>query len=381
MRKRQCNRVGRAAPISAYLDPANAGGVLQSYSDQLADYMRKNENNPGLSAAQALADFRALPAARQMPFIEQVYFAELKAGGEAAANGQGAGGKGYDRAYKAIQILFPGSTPGTPNAVYNGDVSLYGLSRIRTEAGGDINIMAPGGGVTLGFENQTPNLSGQTDTARPGLLTLRGGNVTLFTETGVIVAQSRVFTELGGDILMFSTNGDLNAGKGKKTSLVTSPPQFTVDPLWHRHQIGGDAADRGRHRHADRRAGRGTGQCRSVRATRHHRCGGRRHPCLRQRHAAGVADPQCQQYSGPGNIDRRSDRAGLAGGCADRCIECDGSHAARRHAHSIHQRPAVRHHRRGARLWRRRWRRRTCRSGRSASTPTRHERTTQPKSG
>jgi filamentous hemagglutinin len=46
----------------------------------------------------------------------------------------------------------------------------------------------------------------------------------------VIVAQSRVFTELGGDILMFSTNGDLNAGKGKKTSLVASPPQFTVDP-------------------------------------------------------------------------------------------------------------------------------------------------------
>ncbi|MGO4717350.1 filamentous hemagglutinin family protein, partial [Bradyrhizobium sp. 2TAF24] len=27
----------------------------------------------------------------------------------------------------------------------------------------------------------------------------------------------------------FSMNGDLNAGKGKKTSLVTSPPQFTVD--------------------------------------------------------------------------------------------------------------------------------------------------------
>jgi filamentous hemagglutinin len=90
--------------------------------------------------------------------------------------------------------------------------------------------MAPGGGVTLGFENQTPKLSGQTDTARPGLLTLRGGSINLFSEASVIVAQSRVFTELGGDILMFSTNGDLNAGKGKKTSLVTSPPQFTVSP-------------------------------------------------------------------------------------------------------------------------------------------------------
>jgi filamentous hemagglutinin len=104
------------------------------------------------------------------------------------------------------------------------------FSRIRTEAGGDINVLAPGGGITLGFENQTPNLAGQTDTARPGLLTLRGGSINTFTDGSVIVAQSRVFTELGGDILMFSTNGDLNAGKGKKTSLVTSPPQFTVDP-------------------------------------------------------------------------------------------------------------------------------------------------------
>ncbi|WP_027582391.1 filamentous haemagglutinin family protein [Bradyrhizobium sp. Ai1a-2] len=218
-----------AAFIAAYLEPANAGSVLKGYSDELTEHMRQREGNPVLSSEQALADFRRLSPAQQMPFIERVYFAELKAGGRAAANGNGAGGRGYDRAYKAIQTLFPGSTIGTPTAAYNGNLSLYGLSRIRTEAGGDINIMAPGGGVTLGFENQTPDLTGQKDTARPGLLTLRGGDVNIVTDRSVVVAQSRVFTELGGDILMFSTNGDLNAGKGKKTSLVTSPPQVTVD--------------------------------------------------------------------------------------------------------------------------------------------------------
>jgi filamentous hemagglutinin len=227
--------VGKNGPdiadfIATYFDPANAGNVLQSHSDQLTDYMRQREGRPDLSTAQALVDFRALDAAQQTSFVEQVYFAELKAGGEAAANGEGDGGKGYDRAYKAIETLFPGSTPGTPNTVYDGSVSLFGLSRIRTESGGDINILAPGGGVTLGFENQTPNLAGQTDTARPGVLTLRDGDINMFAEGSVIVAQSRVFTELGGDILMFSTDGDLNAGKGKKTTLVTSPPQFTVSP-------------------------------------------------------------------------------------------------------------------------------------------------------
>jgi filamentous hemagglutinin len=219
-----------AAFISTYLDPVNAASVLQNHTGDLVDYMRQREHNPGLTADQALTDFRALPPGEQLPLIEQVYFAELKAGGEAAASGQGAGGKGYDRAYKAIQTLFPGSTIGTPTTAYQGDLSLYQLGRIRTEAGGDINILAPGGSVILGIENQTPDLSGQIDTARPGLLTLRGGSINSYTDRDVIVAQSRVFTELGGDILMFSTNGDLNAGKGKKTSLVTSPPQFTVDP-------------------------------------------------------------------------------------------------------------------------------------------------------
>jgi len=219
-----------AAFISTYLDPANAAGVRQNHTDDLVAYMREREKNPGLTVGQALAQFRALSPAEQLPFVEQVYFAELKAGGRAAANGEGTGGKGYDRAYKAIQTMFPGSTIGTPTTAYQGDLSVYQLGRIRTEAGGDLNILVPGGSVTLGIENQTPDLSGQIDTARPGLLTLRGGSVNTYTDRDVIVAQSRVFTELGGDILMFSTNGDLDAGKGKKTSLVTSPPQFTVDP-------------------------------------------------------------------------------------------------------------------------------------------------------
>jgi hypothetical protein len=216
--------------ISTYFDPANAGGVLQSYSSTLLAYMQTRENNPGLSIGQALADFRALPSQDQLPLVEQVYYAEIKAGGRVAAAGGGAGGLGYDRAYKAIETLFPGSTPGTPTTAYQGDLSVFQLGRIRTEAGGDVDILAPGGGVSLGIESQTPNLSGDADTARPGLLTLRQGDVNIFTDQSVIVAQSRVFTELGGNILMFSDNGDLNAGKGKQTTISTAPAQFTVGP-------------------------------------------------------------------------------------------------------------------------------------------------------
>ncbi|MCC8965149.1 filamentous hemagglutinin family protein [Bradyrhizobium sp. Pear76] len=222
------NGPANAAFISLYFDPRNTDATTQGYLAQLASYMSGIEGAT-LSRDQALADFRKLAPAAQLPFIEQVYFAELKAGGEAAANGAGAGGKGYDRAYRAIQTLFPGSVIGGTTTAYTGNLSLFQLARIRSEQGGSINILAPGGGVSLGIENQTPDLTGQTDTARPGLLTLEGGDVNIFTDRSVVVAQSRVFTELGGDILMFSTNGDLNAGKGKQTSIVTSPPLVVYD--------------------------------------------------------------------------------------------------------------------------------------------------------
>ena len=240
-----------AAFIDAYLDPATAGATAGLYGMDIIAYMHRydrtqpefaisaddfNKLTPIQQAPlirHAVTEFRKLTAAQQAPLIQQVYFAEIKAGGRAAVEGNGAGGKGYDRAYEAIGTLFPGSVFGGETKAYHGNLSLYQLARIRTEASGDINLMAPGGDIVLGFENQVPNLAGQKDTARPGLLTLRGGNINTFSDGDAIVAQSRVFTELGGDIVMWSTNADVNAGKGKKTSLVTSPPQFTLDPFAH----------------------------------------------------------------------------------------------------------------------------------------------------
>jgi filamentous hemagglutinin len=162
---------------------------------------------------------------RRSSCIEQIYFAEINAGGQSYATT----GSGYNRSYKAIETLFPGSVIGGTTTAYNGSLSLYQNARIRTDQGGALNVLAPGGGVTLGLENQTPDLTGLTDTARPGLLTLEGGDINIFTDQSVIVAQPRIFTELGGDITVWSTNGDINAGKGKQTSIITSPPNILYD--------------------------------------------------------------------------------------------------------------------------------------------------------
>ena len=60
-------------------------------------------------------------------------------------------------------------------------------------------------------------------------MTLQGGSIRTYTDHSVQVYQSRIFTEQGGDIDMFSANGDLNAGKGPKSSASYPPLTLTCD--------------------------------------------------------------------------------------------------------------------------------------------------------
>jgi len=45
----------------------------------------------------------------------------------------------------------------------------------------------------------------------------------------VLVNQSRIFTLAGGDILVWSSNGDIDAGRGSKSSISAPPPVIRVD--------------------------------------------------------------------------------------------------------------------------------------------------------
>jgi hypothetical protein len=49
------------------------------------------------------------------------------------------------------------------------------------------------------------------------------GSIRTYTDRSVEIYQSCIFTEQGGDIDLFSANGDLNAGKGPKSSAAYPP--------------------------------------------------------------------------------------------------------------------------------------------------------------
>jgi hypothetical protein len=71
-------------------------------------------------------------------------------------------------------------------------------------------------------------IAGQTINLRSVIASTDGnvyiGNISVFTDEDVDVAQSRIMTEQGGDIVMWSSNGSIDAGKGAKTSYSLPAP-------------------------------------------------------------------------------------------------------------------------------------------------------------
>jgi hypothetical protein len=92
---------------------------------------------------------------------------------------------------------------------------------IRTTSGGSLSLGAPGGGITM-----ANSIFGNPLTP-PGIVTEYGGSISTFTNGDVSIGQARIFTLRGGDIVMWSSNGNIAAGTAAKT-VVTAPPTRVV---------------------------------------------------------------------------------------------------------------------------------------------------------
>ncbi|BBL77058.1 filamentous haemagglutinin family protein [Methylomagnum ishizawai] len=161
------------------------------------------------------AEIGALSARQQLDLVLPVLFDVVrKAGVDAAKHGK----KGYEPGFKAIQALFTGDQ-------YQGDINLF-FSRVHTIAGGDINLLAPGGTINAGLTNSA---LGSKTTADLGIVVQQKGAINAIAKNDFTVNESRVFTQGGGDITIWSSDGNIDAGKGAKSALSAPPTQSTFD--------------------------------------------------------------------------------------------------------------------------------------------------------
>jgi hypothetical protein len=188
--------------LQSFIDQFVLGGEGASYLAEL-----------GISNFATLSDEQKAAAA-----LEVFYLILRDSGREAAdstANIESKGG--YATGFKAINTLFgEASNPG----------DILARSRdIRTKSGGDIQIAIPGGKLELAStkgagENPIP----------PGIVTESGGNINIFAKDDVSIGIGRIFTLRGGDIVIWSSTGDIAAGVSSKTVQSAPPTRVLIDP-------------------------------------------------------------------------------------------------------------------------------------------------------
>ncbi len=217
--------------ITRYLTP-DSSGAPSAYADTLVSFMEKIEpdTEANVSYATALTQFEALSPAKQLPLLSQVLSDELSVTGI----DHNTLGLNYDRGYTAINTLFPTKDAAGQSLTYQGDIDLF-FSQLKTDQGGDINILAPGGSVVVGLENPPAELNSiKTDgPADLGILALGDGAIEGFADQSFIVNQSRILTLEGGDIILWASNGNIDAGRGAKSASAAPPPIIQTDANGH----------------------------------------------------------------------------------------------------------------------------------------------------
>ncbi|MBB1627367.1 hypothetical protein A9974_19225 [Achromobacter sp. UMC71] len=215
-----------------YLDPANRadpgqplasqpGKRVKTYEGELADWLRTLHGYTG-PAGEARAYFDALPAEQQRVFLRQVYYAELTAGGREYNDTAGPRAGSYARGRQAIAALYPDTDAQGQPIRYQGDITLFGGSGIQTLFGGAIHMMAPGGQMVFGVEGAAPP-------STAGIVTQGAGDIQMYAKGSILLGQSRVMTTFGGNILGWSAEGDINSGRGSKSTVVYTPQRRLYD--------------------------------------------------------------------------------------------------------------------------------------------------------
>ncbi|MGF7154290.1 filamentous haemagglutinin family protein [Novosphingobium gossypii] len=230
------NSVDWGAVRSRYLDPArladpqfplahpnNASKVAKVYDAELAAWLGERYGFSG-TRAEALDRFDALAPEQQRIFLREIYYAEVREGGREYNDPDSPRFASYLRGREMIAALFPDADASGAEIARPGDILMFGGAGVRSNFGGNIEMMAPGGQIVVGLQGEVPPASA-------GVVTQGQGDIRLFSEKSLLLGLSRILTTFGGDIFAWSEKGDINAGRGAKTTVLYTPPLRTYDPF------------------------------------------------------------------------------------------------------------------------------------------------------
>jgi len=173
-----------------------------------ADAVEQSSYLSGLKGGTMLS--KLTPEQQAIVSLEDFFRTLRDAGRIAVENGD------YSSGFAAIDALFGASQTG------RGEV--FTRSRdIRTSLRGTISLLAPKGGVTMASD-----IFGNPLTP-PGIVTEAGGGISVFTDGSVDIGSARIFTLRGGNIVMWSSTGNIAAGISPRTVATAPPTRVVID--------------------------------------------------------------------------------------------------------------------------------------------------------
>ncbi|WAC49187.1 filamentous hemagglutinin family protein [Asticcacaulis sp. SL142] len=187
------------------------------------------------------------------PLYRNIFYMELRTTGREANETENDRYNTTFRGYNAIASLFPGAQKPEGEALtagesrWTGDFETY-ASRIISNGGGKVEFMIPGGAFKLANAAASPGEVGQPvpdwsgnmgrgDALRSGVITQDGGEINIFSRMSVTVNESRVLTTKGGNVLIWSSYGDIAAGKGAKTSITPQFYDYSLNDWFHMNRV------------------------------------------------------------------------------------------------------------------------------------------------
>lgn len=167
---------------------------------------------------QLLAKLEFSSTAQLQSWVVEDFFQELLETGTLASTDREDFTDDFAAGYEAIDLLFPDPNP-------QGGISLL-LSQIQTSVGGEIHMLVPGGSINAGAADSGAI---SKETSELGITARRSGNVNIFVDEDLLVNSTRVFSEKD-DLLIWSSNGNIDAGRGAATVASLPPPVTRLDP-------------------------------------------------------------------------------------------------------------------------------------------------------
>ena len=214
---------GASIVAGAGVGPSNGLALTTlDFESFIADFVTSSESATLLAEVDPLLTveaFNALPVEQRNRVALEVFFRLLRDAGRTESTG----GPGYASGYAAIDSLFPAVATGDEALPLRGNLSTRSRN-IRTRSGGDISLIIPRGELTLA------NSTIGNPSAPPGIVTEAGGNISIFADGNVDIGIGRIFTLRGGDMIIWSSTGDIAAGAASKTVQSAPPTRVLIDP-------------------------------------------------------------------------------------------------------------------------------------------------------